>query len=71
MGRKAQIAIVTLVLTVVAGAVFVYWWDSNQQDMIAEGVTIGGVDVGGLDADAARSQVRTNLVTPLEKAVKV
>ncbi|MBA2522393.1 MAG: L,D-transpeptidase/peptidoglycan binding protein [Solirubrobacterales bacterium] len=39
--------------------------------MIAEGVTIGGVDVGGLDADAARSQVRTNLVTPLEKAVKV
>ena len=32
---------------------------STHKDKIAEGVTIGGVDVGGLEADAAASQVRT------------
>jgi len=71
MGRKLQISIVSLVLVAIAGAAFVYWWDSNHKDTIAEGVTIGGVDVGGLEAPAARSQVRTNLISPLEKSVKV
>lgn len=71
MGRKAQISIFTLVFAAIAMAVFVFWWDSTQKDKIAEGVTIGEVDVGGLEADAAASQVRTNLISPLEKTVKV
>ena len=71
MGRKAQISIVTVVFGAIAVVLLAYWYDSTQKDKIAEGVTIGGVDVGGLDADAAASQVRTNLVTPLDKTVKV
>lgn len=71
MGRKAQISIVTVVFTAIAVVLLAFWYDSNQKDKIAEGVTIGGVDVGGLDADAAASQVRTNLVTPLDKTVEV
>jgi lipoprotein-anchoring transpeptidase ErfK/SrfK len=71
MGRKAQISIVAVVLLIAAVALVGYWYDSTQKDTIAEGVTIGGVDVGGLDADDAAVQVRTNLIDPLEKTVVV
>src|SRR5689334_14832715 len=71
MGRKAQISIVTVVFAAIVAVLLAYWWDSTHKDTIAEGVTIGGVDVGGLEADAAASQVRTNLVAPLEKTLKV
>ena len=59
MGRKAQISLVAVVFTAIVAALLVYVWDSTRDDKIAEGVTIGGVDVGGLDADAARTQVET------------
>ena len=71
MGRKLQITLACLIAVAIAGAVLVYWWDSEHKETIAEGVTIGGVDVGGLEAPAARSQVRTNLITPLAKPVVV
>lgn len=71
MGRKAQISIVMVVFAAIVVVLLAYWWDSTHKDTIAEGVTIGGVDVGGLDADAAASQVRTNLVAPLKKTIKV
>jgi lipoprotein-anchoring transpeptidase ErfK/SrfK len=71
MGRKLQISMVTVVFVAIVAALLAYWWDSTHKDTIAEGVTIGGVDVGGLEADAAASQVRTNLVAPLEKTLKV
>lgn len=71
MGRKAQISVVSIVLLAVVAAVGVYWWDSTHKETISEGVTIGGVDVGGLEAEAAASQVRTNLVAPLEKTLTV
>src|SRR5215203_116547 len=71
MGRKAPISILAVVFSAVVVVLLAYWWDSTQKDTIAEGVTIGGVDVGGLEPDAAASQVRTNLVSPLEKTLKV
>lgn len=71
MGRKAQISIFAVVFTAIVAAVLVYWWDTTHKDTISEGVTIGGVDVGGLDKEAAASQVRTNLISPLEKTITV
>ena len=56
MGRKAQIAIVAArLLAPVGGAVGAYAYDSSQKDEIADGVTIGGVDVGGLTAPRRRA----------------
>jgi len=71
MGRKLQISLVSVVFLAIVGVLLVYWWDSTHKEMISEGVTIGGVDVGGLEADDAASQVRTNLVAPLEKTLTV
>jgi lipoprotein-anchoring transpeptidase ErfK/SrfK len=52
-------------------AVGAYAWDSSKSDEIAEGVTIGGVDVSGMTADEAKAAVKAELVAPLDKKVTV
>ena len=55
MGRKTKIAVVAGVVVLVLGAVGAYAYDSSQKDKIADGVTIGGVDVGGMNAAEAEA----------------
>jgi hypothetical protein len=58
MGRKtviAGIAAVLLAATLVVGALV---YDHSQEGKIADGVTIEGVDVGGMDAPKRRSAGR-------------
>ena len=69
--RKLQIAVVFLVALLLVAAVGAYAWDSSRSDEIAEGVTIGGVDVGGMTADEATEAVDDELVEPLRKQVTV
>ena len=71
MGRKTQIAIVTGVAVVLLAAIGAYAYDSSQSDRIADGVTIGGVDVGGLDASEAAQAVRGRLLAPLRHSLLV
>lgn len=71
MGRKTQIAIAIGVLVLVFGAVGAYAYDSTRKDEIADGVTIGGVDVGGLDADEAKRAVRGRLLARLRHPLRV
>lgn len=71
MGRKTQIAAVVAVFLVVLGAVGAYAYDSSQKDRIAEGITIGGVDVGGLSEEEAAAKVRRTLLAPLHDSLKV
>ena len=52
-------------------AVGAYAWDSSKSDEIADGVTIGGVDVSGMNADEATKVVESELVDPLRKKVTV
>ncbi len=71
MGRKTQIAIVAVMALLVLGAVAAYAYDSSQKDEIAEGVTIAGVDVGGMDAAEAKRAVRAQLLRPLRHSIRV
>ncbi len=71
MGSKTSIAVLiaaVLLVLVVGGA---YAYDSSQKDKIAEGVTIGGVDVGGLDEEQAQAKVHRKLVAPLKTSLGV
>ncbi len=71
MGRKTQIAIVALVGLLLLGALSGYAYDSSQKDEIADGVTIAGVDVGGMDATEAKRAVRAQLLRPLRHSIRV
>lgn len=71
MGRKTQIAIVAVVAFLLFGAVAGYAYDSTQNDKIADGVTIAGVDVGGMDAGEAKQTVRAQLLRPLRHSIRV
>ena len=71
MGRKAPIAIFTFVVALLAGAIAAYAYDSSRSTVIAEGVRVAGVDVGGMEVDDARRAVRRQVVRPLDRPVTV
>ena len=48
-----------------------YAYDSARDDTIAQGVTVAGVDVGGMKVDQARHVIARELREPLEKPIAV
>jgi lipoprotein-anchoring transpeptidase ErfK/SrfK len=68
---KAFIVVAVLVGLLIVGSVAVYAYDSSRSDRIAEGVTVGGVAVGGLSADQARAKVRRQVAARLEQPIAV
>jgi lipoprotein-anchoring transpeptidase ErfK/SrfK len=69
--QKLMIAMVTVVTGLLVLAVGVWAYDNSQEDQIAPGVQIGGVDVGGRSAEEARKVIRTEVVAPLRQPVAV
>jgi lipoprotein-anchoring transpeptidase ErfK/SrfK len=69
--HKIAIALVALVVLGLLLAVGVWAYDDAQKDQIAPGVKIGGVDVGGRDADSARTIIKREVVKPLQQPVVV
>jgi lipoprotein-anchoring transpeptidase ErfK/SrfK len=69
--RVLAIVVAVALLVLIGGAVGVYAYDSAHKDKIADGVTVGGVDVGGLDRDQAARKVQRKLVAPLQQPLKV
>jgi lipoprotein-anchoring transpeptidase ErfK/SrfK len=61
------VAAVLVLLLAAAGGVYAY--DSGRQQLIARGITVGGVDVGGLRAPAARQRLRAAVLVPLNRPV--
>jgi len=71
MHQKVLIALVALLTLGLLLAVGVWAYDDAQKDQIAPGVKVGGVDVGGRDADAARKVIQQKVVAPLKQPVVV
>jgi lipoprotein-anchoring transpeptidase ErfK/SrfK len=57
------------VLLVLAVGAFAY--DSSRDDLIVKGVTVGGVDVGGMRADKARATLAAELGRQLKRPIEV
>jgi lipoprotein-anchoring transpeptidase ErfK/SrfK len=68
---RPLIAGAATVVLLVALAAGVYAYDRGREDTIGKGVTIGGVDVGGLKRGAAEAKLRREILTPLDQAVTV
>jgi lipoprotein-anchoring transpeptidase ErfK/SrfK len=71
MRQRSFILLAVFLLVLVFGAVGVYAYDSSRDDMIAEGVTVAGVDVGGMRASEARAALQAQIAAPLERPVTV
>ena len=69
--HKLMIAIVVAITAALLLAVGVYAYDRAQEDRIAPGVSVGGVDIGGRTADEARDVIQEEVVAPLEKPVEI
>jgi lipoprotein-anchoring transpeptidase ErfK/SrfK len=71
MRHRWFILVAVLLLVLIGSAVAAFAYDSSRDDLIAEGVTIAGVDVGGMKIDQARRLVRRELQEPLERPIAV
>jgi hypothetical protein len=57
-------------VAVTTGGALAYFWDRAHAGRIAQGVRIAGVDVGGLDAPAARALLDARLSAQLDRPVE-
>jgi hypothetical protein len=71
MGRRAWIAVTAIAVLVLGAVGAAYAYDSSHKDEIAAGVTVGGVDVGGLTAAEAEAKLRHRLLDPLREKLEV
>jgi lipoprotein-anchoring transpeptidase ErfK/SrfK len=71
MRHRSFILLASLLMLLIFGSVAVYAVDAAQEDKIAEGVTIAGIDVGGMHKDEAKKAVAQHVQEPLQKTVKV
>jgi len=71
MHQKILIAGVAAVAMLLLAAVGVWAYDDAQKDQIAPGIKVGGVDIGGRDADSARKIIKKEVVAPLKQPVTV
>jgi lipoprotein-anchoring transpeptidase ErfK/SrfK len=69
MRQRSFIFVAVLVAALLVGAVGAVAYDSSRGDKIAKGVTVSGVNVGGMTAAEARGEVARVLREPLRQPV--
>jgi lipoprotein-anchoring transpeptidase ErfK/SrfK len=71
MRKRTSIVLLVAAALLVAAVGAAYAYDSSQKDKIADGVTVGGVDVGGMNEEEAAAAVRRKLLSPLRHSLVV
>jgi lipoprotein-anchoring transpeptidase ErfK/SrfK len=71
MSRRLIAVFVLAVTVLLVGAGTLYAFDSKAKHHIADGVTVNGVDVGGLTPAQARQKLTNTLLKPLNRPVSV
>src|SRR2546421_12823662 len=69
--RVFIITVAVIVFVLVAGTGALYAYASARSNVIAHGITAGGVDVGGLSAGSARDVLTRSLGAKIAKEVVV
>ena len=67
--RRIGIALAVLAVLLGGAVAAAYAYDAARDDVLAEGATAGGVDIGGLTASEARAQLEHELGEHLERPV--
>jgi hypothetical protein len=70
MGRTSKIAAIAAVFLAALVAAGAYLYDRSQEGKIAGGVTIDGIQVGGMEADEAEATLRRRLLRPLRRPLR-
>jgi lipoprotein-anchoring transpeptidase ErfK/SrfK len=68
---RLVIAVTALLAALVAAAAAVVIYDHGREDEIGKGVTIGGVEVGGMKRAAAEAKLRRAILDPLNQTIVV
>jgi len=68
---RPLIALTAALAALVALSIGVIVYDHGRTDTIAEGVTIGGIDVGGMHRAEATATLRRRILQPLDQTVVV
>ncbi|MEA2431820.1 MAG: L,D-transpeptidase ErfK/SrfK, partial [Thermoleophilaceae bacterium] len=71
MRQRSFIVLAVVLAVFVIGAVAVYAYDNSRKDIIAKGVTAGGVDLSGMKPKEAQATLDRQLAAPLRKTVVV
>jgi lipoprotein-anchoring transpeptidase ErfK/SrfK len=65
------IAVAAFLTLLIGGAVGVWAYDASREDRIADGVRVGGILLGGLEAEQARAKLERELLAALRQPVRV
>jgi lipoprotein-anchoring transpeptidase ErfK/SrfK len=72
MGKRAPLILSAMVvLLLLGGSVALYSYDQGKDDQIAKGVTVAGIDVGGMTRAEATALVQRRLADPLDQPIRV
>src|SRR5688500_15987360 len=71
MRHRSFILLASLLGLLIFGSIAVYAVDAAQEDKIAEGVTVAGIDVGGMKPEEARAAIAQQIDAPLQKTLTV
>ncbi|MEA2390525.1 MAG: L,D-transpeptidase ErfK/SrfK, partial [Solirubrobacteraceae bacterium] len=69
MRSRSFIFVVVFLVLLIGGAVAVYAYDHGRRQVIAKGIHVAGIDIGGLHPAQARARLRHRFLRPLARPV--